>query len=109
MIRKLLRSKNPRLIWLSLGDRKSKFILPEAGSHTLRNKVLCFLDRQGVRLEDPTPISDEILDYYTGLLGTTFQSNGNAIVVLITSITVQVHEDWWEGFKQKEIEFEVMK
>ncbi|KAG5564631.1 hypothetical protein RHGRI_000728 [Rhododendron griersonianum] len=68
--------------WLALGDQNTRFFHLKVKSHCLRNKVLSLTNVEGIRLTDPKAVQDEILGYYTSLLGSPFLHSKEAYSVL---------------------------
>ncbi|XP_058218842.1 uncharacterized protein LOC131329621 [Rhododendron vialii] len=64
-------------------------------SHRLRNKILSLVDSNGVRLEDPDAIKTEIVDYYKGLLGSSFKAS-SALDELSHAVTARVPDEWMD-------------
>lgn len=59
----------------------------------MRNTILSVENTEGIRLEDPIEVQQEILGYFTNLLGTTFGSRVDACGILGMAISKPVPED----------------
>ncbi|KAI8555078.1 hypothetical protein RHMOL_Rhmol05G0146600 [Rhododendron molle] len=79
-----------RVMWLALGDHNSKFFHHKLCSHRARNNILSLTDSSGNLLIDSGAIKDEILGYYTGLLGTAFGGKVNPVPTLNQAIHAKV-------------------
>lgn len=66
------KKQKSRVQWLGLGDKNTQFFHHKMKSHCMRNKILSLNTLAGVRITDPEEIKLEILSYYEGLLGTSF-------------------------------------
>ncbi|KAH7857816.1 hypothetical protein Vadar_016806 [Vaccinium darrowii] len=80
------KKQKSRVNWLALGDKNTRFFHQKMNAHRVRNTILSLVNDQGVRLEDPSDIEDEILGYYQGLLGSEFTQKRDATVELSAAI-----------------------
>lgn len=67
--------------------------MPSFSTHMMRNTILSMENTEGIRLEDPIEVQQEILGYFTNLLGTTFGSRVDARGILGMAISKPVPED----------------
>lgn len=72
------KKQKSRVNWLSLGDQNPKLFHHKVSSNRMRNKILSLVNADGVRLEKPEDIQEEILQFYKGLLGTRFMQKQDA-------------------------------
>lgn len=72
------KKQKSRVNWLSLGDQNTKFFHHKVSGNRMRNKILSLVNADGVRLEKPEDIQEEILQFYKGLLGTRFMQKQDA-------------------------------
>ncbi|XP_058185702.1 uncharacterized protein LOC131302927 [Rhododendron vialii] len=71
-IEEVFKKQKSRVQWLALGDKNTKFFHQKMHAHRVKNNILSLVNDQGVRLEDPVAIEEEILGYYQRLLGSDF-------------------------------------
>lgn len=64
------KKQKSRINWLALGDKNTRFFHQKMNSHRVRNTILSLITDQGVRLENPADIEQEILGFYQKHLGT---------------------------------------
>ncbi|KAI8573289.1 hypothetical protein RHMOL_Rhmol01G0266800 [Rhododendron molle] len=81
------KKQKSRVQWLALGDQNTRFFHLKVKSHCLRNKILSLTNAEGIRLTDPKAVQDEILGYYTGLLGSPFLHSKEAFSVLRLAVS----------------------
>lgn len=66
------KKQKSRVNWLALGDNHTKFFHHKVSSHQVRNKILSLVNADGIRLENPEDVQQEIIQCYKRLLGTKF-------------------------------------
>ncbi|KAH7840791.1 hypothetical protein Vadar_021656 [Vaccinium darrowii] len=81
------KKQKSRVQWLALGDQNTQFFHHKLKSHCVRHKILSLNTSTGVRLTDPTEIKKEILGYYEGLLGSSFDQKMDAYPALRLALT----------------------
>lgn len=91
------KKQKSRVQWLALGDQNTQFFHHKLKPHCVRNKILSLNTSTGVRLTDPTEIKKEILGYYEGLLGSSFDQKMDAYPALRLALTRKVGSEFKDG------------
>ncbi|KAH7840355.1 hypothetical protein Vadar_015873 [Vaccinium darrowii] len=84
------KKQKSRVRWLALGDQNTKFFHHKVSCNRMKNKILSLVDAEGVRLDKPEEVQQEIIGFYKGLLGTKFANRLDAKGCLQQIITKKV-------------------
>ncbi|KAH7859435.1 hypothetical protein Vadar_001105 [Vaccinium darrowii] len=79
-----------RVKWLALGDKNTSFFHQKLCAHRARNSIQSLHTTGGTLIEDPDAIKNEIVNYYTNLLGTPFSARVDARSQLQEAIKSQI-------------------
>lgn len=103
------KKQRSRVTWLALGDRNTKFFHQKMNAHRARNSIFSLVNAHGVRLEEQDAIEAEIIGYYQGLIGTSFDHKWNASEVLSAAVTTKVPSNLRDGLISPVTDAEIWK
>ncbi|KAH7863070.1 hypothetical protein Vadar_012922 [Vaccinium darrowii] len=84
------KKQKSRVNWLALGDQNTKFFHHKVSCNRMRNKIFSLVNAEGSRLDRPEEVRQEIIEFYTNLLGTKFLHRRDAKGCLLQIIKRKV-------------------
>lgn len=90
-------------MWLSKGDRKSKYFYQKASSQRQKNKVQKLQDDNGKWKESPQ-LDDLIVEHFRSMFSTSrLEGNMNFFEPLGSQITEEMNADFLSNFTRDEV------